>query len=157
MSTLFIFPPTKIDTTGLATEAGQQAQLAELQDINSNTDEMEAKQDETNAILTDIEADLITIAGYVDGLEAGQTAGNATLTSIDTSLNNVEADTLSMKLKTASSLVSEPHDYIALTYVGITTDIATATYKLGGAAGTLVATLTLGYDGSNRLTSVTRS
>ena len=52
------------------------------------------------------------------------------------------------------------YDYIALTYVtagnGVG-EISTVTYKQGGASGQTVATLTLGYDGSNRLNAVTRS
>ncbi len=59
--------------------------------------------------------------------------------------------------KTAGSLVPELHDYLDITYVGATTDIDTVVYKTGGSGGTTVATLTMGYDGSNRLTSVTRS
>jgi len=59
--------------------------------------------------------------------------------------------------KTAGALVPEAFDYIEIAYVGITTDIDTVEYKTGGAGGTLVATLTMGYDGSNRLSSVTRS
>jgi hypothetical protein len=171
MAALFIFPPVILDKTGLATEAKQDAQITELQNIvteinnleldveniNINVDDLEALQtdanaklDTANSNLSDIEADLVLIAGYVDGIEAGQTATNA-------SLDNIEADVLAQKLKTAASLVPEAHDYIALAYVGATTDIFTATYKLGGASGTTVAVLTLGYDGSNRLTSVTRS
>lgn len=52
------------------------------------------------------------------------------------------------------------YDYIALTYVASgngTGEIQTVTYKQGGASGQTVATLTLGYDASNRLNSVTRS
>lgn len=56
--------------------------------------------------------------------------------------------------KIGASLITEPYDNIALTYVGVTTKIDTVTYKLGA---TTVATLTLNYDGSDRLTSVTRS
>jgi hypothetical protein len=59
-----------------------------------------------------------------------------------------------------NSLVPEEYDYIALTYVGAGPgmgEISTVTYKVGGASGTTVATLTLGYDGSNRLTSILRS
>ena len=178
MAALFIFPPVVLDKTGLATSALQTAQLTELQNIvteinnleidvesiNINVDGLETLVAASNVELaainsnTDsIEGTLTAIAGYVDQIEGGQTTAQLTLDGINTSLGAIETDTLLMRLKTASSLVSEPHDYIALTYVGITTDIATATYKLGGAAGTTVATLTLGYDGSNRLTSVTRS
>lgn len=178
MSTLFIFPPTKIDKTGLATEDAQQAQLTELQDINTeldtqtvvlndvsgylaniditSTDTLTILNDSYN-LLTTVESDLVAIAGYVDQLEAGQVTSQGTLSSIDTSLNSIEADTLAQKLKSASALVTSPFDYISLSYVGVTTKILTVVYKIGGAAGTTVATLTLGYDGSDRLTSVTRS
>lgn len=59
--------------------------------------------------------------------------------------------------KTAAALVPEKFDYQDIMYVGATTDIDTVVYKLGGSGGTTVATLTMGYDGSSRLTSVTRS
>ncbi len=61
--------------------------------------------------------------------------------------------------KTEAGLVTEPHDYREITYVGATTAINTVVYRMGGAAGTIVATITLGYDGSTppRLTSVTKS
>lgn len=52
------------------------------------------------------------------------------------------------------------YDYIALTYVSAGNgvgEISTVTYKQGGASGQTVATLTLGYDGSNRLNAVTRT
>jgi hypothetical protein len=60
----------------------------------------------------------------------------------------------------AGGLVTEPYDYIATTYVAAGNgagQIETVTYKSGGAGGTTVATLTLAYDGSDRLTSVTKS
>jgi len=47
------------------------------------------------------------------------------------------------------------HDYIGLSYTG--DNLTTVTYKTGGSGGTTVATLTLAYDGSNNLTSVTKS
>lgn len=71
-----------------------------------------------------------------------------------------EATLVALSGKTSSALVSEPYDYQSLTYVAAGNglgEIETVTYKLGGASGTLVATLTLGYDGQNRLTSVTRT
>ena len=46
------------------------------------------------------------------------------------------------------------HDYIANTYTGA--NVTTQVYKRGGASGTVVATLTMTYDGSNLLT-VTRT
>lgn len=48
-----------------------------------------------------------------------------------------------------------PYDYVSLTnYSG--TNPQTITYKVGGASGTTVATLTLTYDGSGNLTSITK-
>lgn len=47
------------------------------------------------------------------------------------------------------------YDYIELSYTGA--NLTGVVYKLGGASGTTVATLVLGYDGSSNLTSVTRS
>jgi hypothetical protein len=47
------------------------------------------------------------------------------------------------------------HDYIDLSYTG--TNLTGVVYKTGGSGGTTVATLTLAYDGSNNLISVTKS
>lgn len=56
--------------------------------------------------------------------------------------------------KLPKSLISVEHDQVVNTYVGATTRIATAEYKL---LGTTVATLTFTYDGSNRLVDITRT
>ena len=47
------------------------------------------------------------------------------------------------------------HDYIANTYTG--SNLTQTVFKRGGASGTIVATLTLTYDGSSNLLTVTRS
>ena len=47
------------------------------------------------------------------------------------------------------------HDYRALGYTS--GNLTSVTYKTGGASGTTVATLTLGYDGSGNLTSLTKT
>jgi hypothetical protein len=47
------------------------------------------------------------------------------------------------------------HDYVSLSYTG--SNLTTVTYKNGGSGGTTVATLTLAYDGSSNLVSVTKS
>lgn len=47
------------------------------------------------------------------------------------------------------------HDYLSLSYTG--SNLTGIIYKTGGSGGTTVATLTLGYDGSDNLTSVTKS
>ena len=58
-------------------------------------------------------------------------------------------------VNTLTGLEIPDHDYIALTYTG--TNLTGVVYKTGGSGGTTVATLTLTYDGSNNLTSVTKS
>ncbi len=60
----------------------------------------------------------------------------------------------------AGALVPEAFDYQALTYVAAGNgagEVETVVYKTGGSGGTTVATVTLAYDSSNRVTSVTRS
>jgi len=52
-------------------------------------------------------------------------------------------------------LAPADYDYIDMSYTGA--NLTTVVYKLGGASGTTVVTLTLAYDGSNNLISVTRS
>lgn len=47
------------------------------------------------------------------------------------------------------------YDYISLSYTG--SNLTGVVYKLGGSGGTTVSTLTMTYDGSGNLTSVTRS
>jgi hypothetical protein len=47
------------------------------------------------------------------------------------------------------------HDYIANTYTG--TNLTQTVFRRGGASGKIVATLTLTYDGSSNLLTVTRS
>lgn len=47
------------------------------------------------------------------------------------------------------------HDYRAFGYTD--GNITSITYKTGGSSGTTVATLTLAYDGSGNLTSITKS
>jgi len=52
------------------------------------------------------------------------------------------------------------HDYIALTYVAAGNgvgEIETVTYKTGGSGGTTVATITLAYNASNEISSVTKT
>jgi hypothetical protein len=47
------------------------------------------------------------------------------------------------------------HDYIDMSYTG--SNLTGVVYKTGGSGGTTVATLTLAYDGSDNLISVTKS
>jgi len=58
-------------------------------------------------------------------------------------------------IPTIQGLEIPAHDFIALTYTGA--NLTGVVYKDGGSGGTTVATLTLAYDGSSNLTSVTKS
>lgn len=52
------------------------------------------------------------------------------------------------------------HNYIALTYVAAGNgagEIETVVYKTGGSGGTTVAILTLAYNASNEISSITKS
>lgn len=63
-------------------------------------------------------------------------------------------------LQSIAGLVTASYDYIALTYVaegnGIG-EIGTVVYKTGGSGGTTVATLTLAYNVSNEISSITKT
>lgn len=80
------------------------------------------------------------------------------LQSLDAKDFATEATLTALIAKVPSALVPEQYDEIALTYVGAGLDgegqVATAVYKL---ATTTIATLTLSYDASDRLTGVIRS
>ena len=63
-------------------------------------------------------------------------------------------------IETVGALVPASYNYIALTYVAAGNglgEVETAIYKTGGSGGTTVATLTLTYDSSNRVATVTRT
>jgi hypothetical protein len=62
---------------------------------------------------------------------------------------------LSGTVNTLEGLSIPEHDYIDLSYTG--TNLTGVVYKTGGSGGTTVATLTLAYDGSDNLISVTKS
>ena len=58
-------------------------------------------------------------------------------------------------VNTLAGLEVPAHDYIDLSYTGA--NLTGVVYKDGGSGGSTVATLTLAYDGSNNLISVTKS
>lgn len=75
---------------------------------------------------------------------------------LDETINPATEETL----QAIAGLVPDAFDYIALTYVAAgngTGEIYTVTFKTGGSGGTTVATLTLAYDASDRLSSVTKT
>lgn len=69
-----------------------------------------------------------------------------------------EATLSAFSAKSASAFVTDPFDYQLITYVPAgpgAGQIDTVTWKLGGAGGSTVASVTLAYDGSDRLSTVT--
>jgi hypothetical protein len=89
---------------------------------------------------------------------------NADLTLIENKLDSIigietpqAADVANIKTNTESiaGMQIPPYDDLELSYTG--SNLTSVVYKSGGSGGTTVATLTLGYDGSNNLTSVTKS
>lgn len=84
-------------------------------------------------------------------------------TNIDVTIDNTSIEVsndagnpvpVSGTVNTLSGLDIPPHNYISLSYTG--SNLTGVVYKSGGSGGTVVATLSLGYDGNNNLTSVTK-
>ena len=76
----------------------------------------------------------------------------APITGFATSSNQTSANTL---LGGIAGLTPSVFDYISLTYTG--SNLTGVVFKTGGSGGTAISTLTLGYDGSDNLTSVTKA
>ena len=146
---------TAVDTTGKATEAKQDDIITELQTLNTSTADIA-----TETTLSALNAKVTAVDTTGKATEAKQDSVITELQSANTSLDNIEADIDALNARLAGALVPAEFDYIALTYVAAGNgagEIETATYRTGGAAGTIQATLTLAYDAQNRLASVTKA
>lgn len=169
--------------TGLATAANQVLEIAELTDINTNTAGILADTNNidisTAAINTKTPAlgqalmaasvpvtiasdqTAIPVSASALPLPAGaatlaeQQAQTAELIESNTHTSAIEQYTDELNQKTAGSDVTLAYDYRSISYVGATDRIDTIIYKTGGAGGTTVFTQVFGYDGSDRLTSIT--
>lgn len=149
-----------LNTNDFATEAKQDNQITELQDIEADVEAAVTELTAVNAELDTQSSTLSDISTDTGSIDTKLTTTNSTLSNIDTSLNNMEADLDELNSRLAGSLVPETFDYVSLTYVTVGDgigEVETATYKLGGAGGSTVATLTLAYDANDKLASVTRS
>jgi hypothetical protein len=106
--------------------------------------------------LTDaqLRATPVPVSGTV--VTGGLTDAQLRASPVPTSTSNgaLETTQLAFSAKSASAFVNVPFDETVITYVGATTNIATVVYKLAAAT---VQTLTLTYDGSNRLIDVLKS
>lgn len=59
-----------------------------------------------------------------------------------------------------ANFIQTSYDYIALTYVSAGNgagEIETVTYKSGGSSGTTIATLTITYNGDDKIETITKS
>lgn len=91
-----------------------------------------------------------TLSVTADGVEIKNDSGNPI--PISDAGGSITVDG---SVTTLAGLEIPAHDYIAMAYTG--SNLTGVTYKSGGSGGTTVATLTLAYDGSNNLTSITKS
>jgi len=143
--------PLLIDsTTGLLlvdTEANLTADLSLI----------EGKQDTTNAVLTTTAADVATTKGYANVTKgSGVVDSNTQRVTLATDGPGVaNLTTIATNTARVPGFSLPAYDYISCSYTG--SNLTGVVYKTGGASGTSVATLTLAYDGSNNLTSVTKS
>lgn len=154
-------------TAASATAAKQDDIITELQDIEADVETGNASLASIDGKITAVdttgkatETKQDNIITELQDIEADVEAGNAILTTIDSDTSSMNTAIAELNARVAGNLVPETFDYINITYVtsgnGLG-EIETVTYKTGGAAGTTVATLTLGYDGSDKLSSVTRT
>lgn len=155
-------------TSGLATAANQTSQITLETATANNTGNTATSTaqiaDATKQIGSGGQPGRSVLVSGTDGVDtlplSMDGSGNLKVSVQDSSLPTgaaTEATLSAFSNKSASSDVSEDYDYRAFTYIGSTQKIDTITYKSGGSGGTTVATQTFGYDGSDRLTSITKT
>ncbi len=164
-----------------ATASNQVLEIADLDAIKLSVDSIDTKL--TNPLpvsgpLTDTElrASAVPVSGPLTDVELratpvpiSGTVSTGGLTDVELRASAVpvslasaplptgaatEATLSSFSSKSPAGFVPEAFDETVTTYVGATTKINTVTYKL---ATVTVATLTMSYDGSDRLTGVVKS
>ena len=69
----------------------------------------------------------------------------------------VDLSAVIAELQALNSLVPSVYDYVGNFVYDVDSNLTSVTFRLGGAGGAIVCTLTMTYDGSNRITSVTRT
>lgn len=198
---IYVYPPTTIDTAGLATEAKQDVMIGELQDANTELDaqtvlltSLDGKDFATQTTLNDLLTTFIaedfatetTVAALLAAFNAedfaSETTLNALLTELQLKADLTETQPVSiaslplptgaateatvsaadtklgeLNARLGGSLAPVEHDELEITYVAAGNgagEVETVIYKLSAAT---VATLTLSYDASNRLTGVVKS
>ena len=92
--------------------------------------------------------------------EESNNANKVRIRTLITQNNSEVSDSNPLPVLDYGQLVPKIYDYIALTYVASGNgvgQIETVTYKTGGVSGTTVAVLTLTYNASNNIETVTRA
>lgn len=129
--------------SGAATAANQATEIASLASIDSKlTSPITVTGPLTDAQLR---ATPVPISGTVTA-NAG--------TNLNTSALSLEATQTAFSAKSMSAFINAPFDETVISYVGATTRINTVIYKL---AAVTINTLTMTYDGSNRLIDVVKT
>lgn len=157
---------TQTTLAALLTELQAKADLTETQPVSVASLPLPTGS-ATEATLSSIDGKDFATQTTLSSLEGKDFATQTTLASLEgkdfatqTTLAAQAADIGTLEDRLAGALIPEAHDYIALTYVAAGNgagEIETVTYKTGGAGGSTVGTLTLGYDGSDRLSTITKS
>lgn len=144
MSNFFVqYPASSSSSTGGATAANQVLEIADLDAINTKTPALgQAVMASSSPVVIASNQTAVPVSAASLPLPSGAAT---------------EATQSAFSAKSASSDVHEAYDYRAFTYVAATQKIDTITYKSGGSGGTTVALQTFAYDGSDRLTSITKT
>ena len=87
---------------------------------------------------------------------ASKTETKVVLGDNDTGLAELNTDN-HLQVVNMGQLIPEQFDYVSLGGFNANDDPTSVVYKTGGSGGTTIAIITLGYDGSYRLTSVTKT
>lgn len=150
--------------TGAATESTLSALNAKVTAVNTGAVVVSssalpsgastaAKQDTGNTSLSSIDGKITAVnTGAVVVASSALPSGAATAALQTT--GNSSLSTIVTGIATINSLTPAVYDYISLGYTG--SNLTTVLFKVGGASGTLISTLTLAYSGST-LTSVTKT
>lgn len=153
-------PP--VDATGnaapLLVDATTGKLLVDAQaNVSADLTLIEGKMDTANGISTTQAADVATIKGNTTFTKgSGPLDSNTQRVTLATDGPTVaNLSTIATNTAKVPGFSLPAYDYISCSYTG--TNLTGVVYKTGGSSGTTVATLTLGYDGSNNLTSVTKS
>ena len=160
----FIYPLTPVTVNvggGLATEATLELVEENTEAIETATESIDAKTPALVSGRVPVDGSGVTqpISAAALPLPAGA-ATEASLAALAAEDFATQTTLAALSAKTASNAVTVPYDYQAFTYVAAGDgmgEIETVTYKIGGAGGTTVATLTMAYNGDDKLASVTKS